>query len=157
MATFVWHGNLAGPHPLRQADPGGWTASADPAGPTDSCCTGDVAADAVDADASTRYSTGEGQAAGQYLQVDFGARIPARQVVFDTGASVGDYPRGYNVQVSADGRHWATAVSDGVGTGQFTTVNLSGAPIRYVRMTLTAAASDWWSVADVRAYLAGGH
>ena len=158
LATFVWHGDLAGPHPLRQADPGGWAASADPAGPTDSCCTADVASGAVDADASTRYSNGEGQAAGQYLQVDFGARIPARQVVFDTGASVGDYPRGYKVQVSADGTHWTTAVSDGVGTGQFTTVNLSGVPVRYVRMTLTATdAGDWWSVADVRAYLGGGH
>jgi glucosylceramidase len=36
------------------------------------CCTGDVAANAVDGDASTRYSTGAGQAPGQYLQADFG-------------------------------------------------------------------------------------
>jgi glucosylceramidase len=156
VATFVWHGDLAGPNPLRQADPTGWTATANPPAPTNSCCTGDVAANAVDADASTRYSTGEGQAPGQYLQVDFGASIKARQVVFDTGASVGDYPRGYEVQTSTDGTHWSTAVAAGTGSGQFTTVNLSGGAVRYVRMTLTAAdANDWWSVADVRAYLGG--
>ena len=155
VATFVWHGDLAGAHPLRQADPTGWTATADPAGPTDSCCTGDVAANAADADASTRYSTGEGQAPGQYLQVDFGKQVAARQVVFDTGGSVGDYPRGYEVQTSTDGTHWATAVAAGVGTGQFTTANLTGAPVRYVRITLTTAdPADWWSVADVRAYVA---
>jgi glucosylceramidase len=158
LATFVWHGNLAGRHPLSQVQPTGWSAVADPAGPTNSCCTGDVAANAVDGDASTRYSNGEGQAPGQYLQVDFGREIAARQVVFDTGVSLTDYPRGYAVQVSKDGTHWTTVVADGVGTGQFTTVALHGTPIQYVRMTLTATdANDWWSVADVRAYVSGGH
>jgi glucosylceramidase len=157
LATFVWGGNLAGRHPLQQVAPSGWTATANPSGPTNSCCTGDVAANAVDGDASTRYSTGEGQAPGQYLQVDFGKAIPARQVVFDTGASTGDYPRGYAVQTSANGTDWNTVVPDGQGTGQFTTVDLPGNPIQYVRMTLTTAdPNDWWSVADVRAYVTGG-
>lgn len=153
VATFVWNADLA-PQSLRQADPTGWTATAVPSAPTDACCTGDVAADAVDADASTRYSTGEGQAQGQYLQVDFGKQIRARQVVFDSGGSTGDYPRGYKVQTSTDGTTWATPVPDGIGTGQLTTANLSGAPVRYVRIVLTADdAANWWSVADVRAYL----
>lgn len=156
LATFVWKGNLAGAHPLRQVDPTGWTATADPSGPTNSCCTADVAAGAVDGDASTRYSTGEGQAPGQYLQVDFGKLAPARQVVFDTGASTGDYPRAYEVQVSRDGMNWTTVVASGVGTGQFTTADLSGQPIQYVRISLTGTdANDWWSVADVRAYVSG--
>jgi len=156
LATFSWRADLAGPRPLRQVAPAGWTASADPAGPASSCCTGDVAANAVDGDASTRYSTGAGQAPGQYLQVDFGRPVPARQVVLDTGASLTDYPRGYEVQVSADGSDWTTVVTDGAGTGQFTTADLDGAPIQYVRVTLTSAdAGNWWSVADVRAYVAG--
>jgi glucosylceramidase len=148
IATFVWHGDLAGPPPLQQVTPTGWTATASPA------TTGsDAVADAVDADASTRYSTDTGQASGHYLQVDFGKQIPARQVVFDTGASTGDYPRGYAVEVSTDGTNWTTAVAAGTGTGQFTTVSLDGAPIRYVRMTLTGSSGSWWSVADVRAYV----
>jgi len=114
-----------------------------------------VAANAVDGDASTRYSTGAGQAPGQYLQVDFGQAIPARQVVLDTGVSTGDYPRGYTVATSADGVHWSTAVADGRGTGQFTTIGLTGAPVQYVRIMLTATSSSWWSVADVRAYTSG--
>ena len=151
IATFVWHGDLAGPHPLRQVAPTGWTATASPA------TTGsDAVADAVDADASTRYSTDTGQASGQYLQVDFGKQIPARQVVFDTGASTGDYPRGYTVEVSADGTNWTTTVAAGTGTGQFTTVPLDGTPIRYVRMTLTGSSGSWWSIADVRAYVSDG-
>jgi glucosylceramidase len=155
LATFTWRGYLRGTDALRQVAPAGWTAAANPPGPTDPCCTGDVAANAVDGDASTRYSTGAGQAPGQYLQVDFGQAIHARQVVLDTGVSTGDYPRGYTVATSTDGEHWSTAVADGRGTGQFTTIGLTGAPVQYVRIMMTATSSSWWSVADVRAYTAG--
>jgi glucosylceramidase len=155
LATFTWRGRIPGTGALRQVAPAGWTATANPPGPTDPCCTGDVAASAVDGDASTRYSTGAGQAPGQYLQVDFGKAIQARQVVFDTGVSTGDYPRQYTVATSNDGVHWTTGVAAGQGTGQLTTVALRGAPVRYVRITLTAASGNWWSVADVRAYTGG--
>jgi glucosylceramidase len=155
LADFVWRGDM-GASAQRPIDPTGWTATANPNGPTDPCCSGDVSANAVDDDASTRYSTGTGQEPGLYLQVDFGKVQRVRQVVFDTGASTGDFPRGYAVTVSTDGVNWTTAVASGVGTGQFTTATLDGRPIRYVRMTLTTAAPDnWWSVADVRAYAGG--
>ena len=158
LATFTWRGTVPGSYALRQVSPQGWTATANPPGPADPCCTGDVAANAADGDASTRYTTGTGQTPGQYLQVDFGRPIPARQVVFDTGVSTGDYPRGYTVTTSTDGVNWSTAVASAAGTGQFTTVPLTGAPVRYVRITLTAASGSWFSVADVRAYTAGqGH
>ena len=120
LATFTWRGNPGGPSSLSQLDPSGWQATADPSGPSDPCCQGDVAANAVDDDASTRYSTGTAQQPGQYLQVDLGRVQRLRQVVFDTGASTGDFPRGYSVQVSADGTNWRTAVAGGAGTGQFT-------------------------------------
>jgi len=152
LATFTWRGTVPGSYALRQVSSQGWTATANPPGPADPCCTGDVAANAADGDASTRYTTGTGQAPGQYLQVDFGRAIPARQVVFDTGVSTGDYPRGYTVTTSTDGANWSTAVASAAGTGQFTTVPLTGAPVRYVRITLTAASGSWFSVADVRAY-----
>jgi glucosylceramidase len=152
LATFTWRGTVPGSYALRQVSPQGWTATANPPGPADPCCTGDVAANAADGDASTRYTTGAAQATGQYLQVDFGRAVPARQVVFDTGVSTGDYPRGYTVTTSTDGVTWHTAVASAAGTGQFTTVPLTGAPVRYVRITLTAASGSWFSVADVRAY-----
>lgn len=156
LATFTWAGPVPGATTLRQVAPDGWTATANPPGPADPCCSGDVAANAADGDASTRYSTGAGQAPGQYLQVDFGRPIPVRQVVLDTGTSLGDYPRGYTAQVSTDGQHWTTAVADAAGTGQLTTISLGGGPVRYVRVTLTSSAGgSWWSVADVRAYAAG--
>ncbi|MEQ4724647.1 glycoside hydrolase family 30 beta sandwich domain-containing protein [Nonomuraea sp. B19D2] len=153
LATFTWRGHVPGTGDLRQIAPAGWRATADPSGPAAPCCTGDVAANAVDGDASTRYSNGTGQAAGQYLQVDFGKPVPAREVVFDTGSSTGDHPRGYTVTTSPDGVSWRTVVASRQGSGQFATVELSGTPIRHIRIALTAAAPvNWWSVADVRVY-----
>src|SRR4029077_13312124 len=111
-----------------------------------------AAAGAGAAAPTTRYPPGTGQAAGQYLQVDFGRVLPARQVVFDTGTSTGDYPRGYTVTTSTDGVTLSPAVPSAAGTSQFTTVPLTGAPVRYVRITLTASSGSWFSVADVRAY-----
>jgi glucosylceramidase len=145
LATFVWNGPRTNGEVA--LDPAGWSAVSDP--------TGSGAAQAVDDDASTRYSSGAAQEPGRYLQVDFGKVRVARQVVFDSGAATGDFPRGYTVTTSIDGRHWTTAVANGVGTGQFTTVNLNYRPARYVRMTLTASSTSWWSVADVRAYFGG--
>jgi len=153
LATFVWHGQQSGA--ARAIDPAHFSATANPAGPTDLCCTADMAAKAVDDDATTRYSTGTAQQPGQYLQVDFGTVQRLRQVVFDTGVSTGDFPRGYTVTASTDGVHWTTAVVQGVGSGQFTTADLGNRPVRFVRLTLTAASGSWWSVADVRAYAGG--
>jgi glucosylceramidase len=153
LATFTWNGSPRAGRRLTELDPSGWTASANPSGPTDPCCQGDVARNAVDDDASTRYSTGAGQQPGQYLQVDFGRPERVRKLVFDTGVNLGDYARGYAVTVSSDGTTWSSPVASGVGSGQLTTVKLSGAPVRYVRMTLNAASGSWWSVADVRAYV----
>lgn len=151
LATFVWsHAPGHGSQP-RALDPARWTATADPPGPTDPCCTDDVAAHAVDDDASTRYSTGEPQAPGEYLQLDLGRPEPVTQLVLDTGANTGDYPRGYVVAVSRDGSHW-TDIASGAGSGQLTPVTLPGTPVQYIRFTLTQSSGAWWSVADIRAY-----
>ena len=153
LATFRW-ALPPGPAPRLQAlDPSGWHATAVPAGPADPCCSGDVASQAVDDDASTRYSTGAAQAPGQYLQLDLGRPERLARLVLDTGASTGDYPAGYSVTVGQDGTDWSAPVAAGAGSGQLTTISMTGSPVRYVRVTLTASSGSWWSVADVRAYV----
>lgn len=151
LATFAWPTPPSPVDGRRALDPTPWTATADPSGPTNPCCTADVAGHAVDDDATTRWSTGTGQTPGQYLQVDLGRVRPVSRFVLDTGAGTGDYPRGYAVTTSNDGLDWTPAAT-GTGSGQLSDVELDGAPIRYVRTTLTSASGSWWSVADVRAY-----
>jgi glucosylceramidase len=123
-----------------------------PAGPTDPCCTGDVAAAAVDDDATTRWSTGTAQQPGQFLQVDLGRVERVSRLVLDTGASTGDFPRGYALLVSRDGQTWGDPVAAGAGTGQLTAIGVPSRPIRFLRVVSTASSPSWWSVADLRLY-----
>jgi glucosylceramidase len=152
LATFVWQFPRSHEPQSRAVDPASWTATAVPPGPSDPCCSGDVASHAVDDDASTRYSSGASQEPGQYLQVDLGRLARLTRFVVDTGASTGDFPRGYAVTVSTNGANWSAPVAAGAGTGQIAAVDLDGSRVRYVRFTLTASSGSWWSVADVRAY-----
>jgi glucosylceramidase len=129
------------------------TATAEPAGPADPCCSGDVAANLVDDDATTRWSTGAAQTPGQYVQVDLGRVTRVDRVVLDAGAATGDYPRGFAVYVSRDGVRWGDPVASGAGGGQLTTVDLPGGRwARYVRVVGTGSTGSWWSVADLRVY-----
>jgi glucosylceramidase len=152
LATFTWPASRSLDDRSRQLDPQSMTASAQPPGSIDPCCSADVAANAVDDDATTRWTTGTGQQTGQYLQVDLGRRQHFSSLILDTGASTGDYPRGYAVYVSQDGRHWDGPVATGVGTGQLTDIAVPGHSARYLRIMSTASSPSWWSVADLRVY-----
>src|SRR5207253_976674 len=52
LATFEWSNPPQPAPPLRALDPSGSRATANPPGPSNPCCTGDVAANAVDDDAA---------------------------------------------------------------------------------------------------------
>jgi glucosylceramidase len=109
------------------------------------------APNAVDDDATTRWTTAAAQTPGQWLQVDLGSTQTIRRVVLDTGADRGDYPRGYELSTSADGSTWTPAAS-GAGSGQLTTIDIGSTAARFIRVTQTATAPQWWSVADLRIY-----
>ena len=133
----------------------GWVllgATADPPAPTDPCCTGDVAANHVDDDGATRWTTGAPQQPGQYVEVDLGRTGTVRRVVLDAGPATGDYPRGYALSLSPDGVNWGPPRATGAGSGQLTTIDVPAATARYLRVTLTQPAPSWWSVADLRVY-----
>jgi glucosylceramidase len=143
LATFVWPPSKAVDNQLRLVPADRMSATATVGG-TD-------APNAVDDDASTRWTTGTAQQPGQTLQVDAGAVVPARQLVLDTGPDAGDYPRGYAVSTSLDGVTWSAPVT-GSGTGQLTQIALNGPAFRFVRIVQTGTAGSWWSVADLRLY-----
>jgi glucosylceramidase len=152
LATFTWPGDAIRDTTGDLLPLAAGSGSAQPSGPADPCCSGDVVANAVDDDASTRWSSGAGQQPGQYLQVDLGRRTRADRLVLDTGASTGDYPRGYQLLVSDDGLHWSGPVATGAGRGQLTEIRLPRRPARFLRVALTQSTGNWWSVADVRVY-----
>ncbi len=143
LATFTWPASRALGNTPRALDLTGAVATGVPAA--------EPASQAIDDDASTRWSTGAGQQPGQYLLVDLGSRREFRQVAVDSGDNLGDYARGLTVAVSDDGSRWRT-VADVAGVGQLSTVDLGRVRARYLKVTATATTGNWWSVADLRLY-----
>jgi hypothetical protein len=101
---------------------------------------------AVENSNSTRFSTDEGQAVGQYYEVNMGSAQTFNEVQIQVPNSATDYARGYNINVSPNGSTWTTVAScTGTGTPEiasFTTVT-----DQYLEVVLTAADSSyWWSI-----------
>lgn len=146
LATFTWpRSTVLQGNGQRQLPLDGATATASPAGQGSPALV-------ADNDGSTRWSSGAAQAPGQYVQLDLGRRTAFRTVAIDSGDNLGDYARGWQVSVSDDATHWRTAAS-GTGTGQLTTVDLHHTTTaRYVRVTQTGTAGNWWSLSDIRLY-----
>src|SRR5262249_17590232 len=84
---------------------GGWTAS------PRSSASGNGPASALDDNGSTRWKTAVNQASGQTFTLDMQAPRSFTKVTLDAGtSSAGDYPRGYQLFVSADGVSWGAAI-----------------------------------------------
>ncbi|MDT7786795.1 MAG: glucosylceramidase [Pseudonocardiales bacterium] len=130
LATFTWTANLRSKfHALPL------TGATDPA--------------LIDDDASTSWSSGAAQAPGQFVQVDLGHREEFRRVAVDSGGNLGDYVRDWELSASDDGTKWRT-LATGTSTGQLTTIDVRRTSARYLRITSTATASNWWSIAEIR-------
>jgi beta-glucosidase-like glycosyl hydrolase len=126
----------------------GWTATAS------ADDGGDVAARMLDGDPGTRWSSGTPMADGQSVTIDMGGSQPIDQNTMDSGASTGDYARGYQVLLSADGSTWGTPVASGTGTAAVITAKFPAQQARYIKVVQTGTSDSWWSIAEFTAYTA---
>jgi hypothetical protein len=130
--------------PLSEA---GWTASTNTGS-----SSADAPANAIDGNISTRFSSDADQASGMWFQVNLGSSVTFDQIEMDAGGSSGDYARGYNVEVSADGSTFSS-VATGTGTSSPQIVSFTATTAQYIRVVLTAGVStNWWSIAEFTAY-----
>ncbi|RKN45016.1 discoidin domain-containing protein [Streptomyces hoynatensis] len=112
---------------------------------------GTTAAQAVDGDTGTRWSSAFSDP--QWLQVDLGASAEISQVVLQWEAA---YATAYQIQFSADGSDWTTAWSTTAGNGGTDTVNVTGSA-RYVRMYGTARSTGYgYSLWEFQVYGTSG-
>jgi hypothetical protein len=109
----------------------------------------DFPANVADGTVASRWSTGANQTNGQYFQVDFGGTVSLTQVVMDASNNVMDYPRGYDIGMSAAGTTF-TSVAMGNPTTPVVTVNFNAAQGRYLRITQTGAVTAYWSIDELR-------
>ncbi|GBF76486.1 hypothetical protein PA598K_04960 [Paenibacillus sp. 598K] len=120
-----------------------WTASASHGSGTASA--------AIDASATTRWTSGAAQTAGMWFQLDLGA-VPLvyDTLVVDASGSSGDYMRSYEVVVSDDGVAWSSPIASGSGSALKTIALGEPRTERYVRLRLASGVGSFWSIHDVR-------
>ncbi len=143
LVTFTWPHTRGLEAQLHEVFFPGATATSNPAGYN--------VGSAVDADASTAWQSGASQTPGQWLQIDLGAPMQFSRVAIDSGGNLMDYARSWDLSVSNDGVTW-TSVATGAATGQLTNVDVGSVTARYLRITNTGSAGNWWSISDVRLY-----
>ena len=102
-------------------------------------------------DPNRSTATGQAQQPGHYYQVDMGEPQRFHKIVLNPGRSIGDYPRGYEVTVSSDGIEWSKPIAAGRG-GPITTITFPSQTARFVRITLTRYARNYWTLAELRVY-----
>jgi len=125
----------------------GWTPTASNTSPW----LNDALANMLDGDFSTRYSSGAGQAPGQWVEVDMGQAQTFDTVALDSGGSTGDYARSADFYVSSDGTNWTKVAS--IASGQpVEVVTFATQTARYIKVVNTGTAGNWWSIAEFNVY-----
>ncbi len=104
---------------------------------------------AVDANSHTRYSSGVPQTPGQWLRIEIPQPTLLAGLTLDASNST-DYPRGYRVELSTDGKSWKK-VAEGKGAGRITQIPFTPARAKLIRIIQTGSIKDKpWSIAEVQ-------
>jgi hypothetical protein len=109
---------------------------------------------ATDASATTRFSSGQTQAGGEWIQINLGASAALDGITIVTTNA--DWTREYEVRFAATANNIAAApvVASGAGMAGTITVNFPSTTTgQYLRITQTGAVvapdTNWWSIHDI--------
>jgi hypothetical protein len=128
----------------------GWTAVTSPV-----IAQGDVAANALDGNTGTRWSSGAAMTNGMFYQLDMQSAHTFDQIIMNSAGSTNDYARGCQIFASNDPANFGTAIASGTGTAATIQVNFTARTARYIKIVQTGAASSWWSIAELNVYTNG--
>lgn len=98
------------------------------------------------------WTTGVSQKEGMWFQVEFPSPVTLSEIQFrsppinrgwgqNRQPPIQTSPRGFDVEVSADGSNWEKVVANGEGTGSFTQIRFDPRTCRFVRLVLTRSES----------------
>lgn len=124
----------------------GWTATAS------TTAAGSSTAAGIDGANGTSWQSGQAMAGGEWYRIDMGANRTVAMVTVQTASgSKWDYPRGFTVETSTDGSTWSTAAT-GIAYGWKRPISISPTTARYLRITQTGVAPQWWTIDEVTVY-----
>lgn len=94
------------------------------------------------------WTTGVTQKQGMWFQVEFSKEVTITELQFksppisrgwwkDAPPPIQTAPRGYNIEVSSDGKSWTNVISNGEGTGSNSVISFPPSKAKFLRITLT--------------------
>jgi putative heme-binding domain-containing protein len=119
----------------------------------------DLAHFAINGGGFIQWDAGAPQKPGQWFQIELPQSATLNEIQVDSPPGFppgggGGFARGYEVEMSTDGKAWTTA-AEGKGSGASTRITLKPVPARFVRISLTASAGEEvppWSIQKVRLF-----
>ena len=112
-----------------------------------------VAKNAVDGNSGSRFDTGAPQVPGMWFQVELPEVSTVNRILLDSAGSSRDYPRGYEVQASLDGKTWTKPISKGAGRNPVSDIIFPTTQAKYLKITQTGSApSLYWSIHEMQIY-----
>ncbi len=110
---------------------------------------------AVDGNSATRYDTGISQTPGMWIRIELPAPTAISGISLENAKSPNDYPRGYTVELSMDGKTWGLPVATGKGTGGQTDITFPPATAKFIRITQTGSVNGlFWSIHEMQIFAA---
>jgi len=108
---------------------------------------------AIDGKPDTRYTSGRPQAPGMWFQIELPQETEITGIELDNMKSPGDYPRGYKVEVSADGTTWSKPIATGAGNSPVTDIEFPATKAKFIRITQTGEAKGtYWSIHELEVF-----
>jgi hypothetical protein len=107
-------------------------------------------AKAVDGQMETRFDTRKSQVPGMWISVTLPKEETVSGIRLDATGSANDYPRGYEVYLSADGTTWGQPVVKGEGKSSLLEVKFSAAKVKAIKVVQTGEAKgNYWSIHEL--------
>jgi len=91
----------------------------------------------------TRWSSRTYQRPGIWLELDLQETKSVSGLTLESAYSPEEYPRGYRIQLSTNGRQWTTVAENNNNTAEVD-ITFSPQTARYLRIEQTGTSTRWW-------------
>jgi len=114
---------------------------------------GEKARAAFDGNLNSRYSTNQSMKPGMWFAINMLKSYNLNSILLDTQQSKGDYPRGYAVSISDDGKTWSSPIVEGKATTAITEIRFpKGVSAQFVKIEQTGEHGLFWSIHELKVY-----
>ena len=88
-----------------------------------------------------------------WVQVELPSVSKVTRIQLDSQGSSRDYPRGYQVQSSMDGKKWSEPLAKGAGKHPVTDISFPTTQAKYLKITQTGRVNGlFWSIHEMQIY-----